>query len=474
MTFFILLFGIYLYYLEVDILLERIFKLQSHGTDTRTEFIAGLTTFMTMAYILAVNPAILGASGMDSGAIFTATAVASAVASCFMAGLANLPFALSAGLGLNAFFAYTVCGVMGYSWQQALTAVFVEGLIFIVLSLSNIREAIFNAIPNTLKVAVSVGIGLFICFIGLQSSHIVVDSPATLVSIFSLKQAVATGTIHSAGVYVVLAFLGVLLMSWLMYKNVRGGILIGMLLLWGLGILLELCGIYVPAPENGYFSMIPGAIISMPASLAPTAFKLDFSFVQTMDFVVVMCAFLFVDLFDTLGTLIGCATKGKMLDEKGELPGIKGALMSDSLGTVLGSLLGTSTITTFVESSAGIAEGGRTGLTAVVTAGLFLLALFFSPVFLSIPSFATAAALITVGFLMLQQVTNINWQDNLLEAVPAYICVFSMPFMYSISEGISLGVISYVVLHMAAGKFDKLSPLMYALAVLFLLKYILL
>ena len=455
-------------------MLEKLFKLKEKRTNVRTEVIAGLTTFMTMAYILAVNPAILGASGMDTGAIFTATAVASAVASFFMASLANLPFALSAGLGLNAFFAYTICGVMGYSWEQALTAVFVEGLIFIVLSLSNIREAIFNAIPNTLKVAVSVGIGLFICFIGLQSSHIVVDSPATLVTIFSLKQAVATGTMQTAGVYVILAFIGILLMSWLLHKNVRGGILIGMIVLWCFGMLLEVAGLYVPAPDKGFFSMIPSAIISMPASMAPTMFKLDFSFVQTMDFLVVMCAFLFVDLFDTLGTLIGCATKGNMLDKKGELPGIKGALMSDSLGTVVGSLLGTSTITTFVESSSGIAEGGRTGLTAVVVAVLFLLALFFSPVFLSIPSFATAAALITVGFLMLQQVASINWKDDLLEAVPAYICIFAMPFMYSISEGISLGVISYVALHMAAGRFEKLSPLMYILAALFLLKYILL
>lgn len=455
-------------------MLDRIFKLQSHGTTVRTEVIAGLTTFMTMAYILAVNPAILSKSGMDAGAVFTATAVASAVASCFMAWLANLPFVLSAGLGLNAFFAFTVCGIMGYSWQQALTAVFAEGLIFIVLSLSNVREAIFNAIPNTLKVAVSVGIGLFICFIGLQSSHIVVDSPATLVSLFSLKQSVADGTMQSAGVCVLLSFFGILLMAYMLHKQVRGGILVGMVVLWVAGMLLQAVGIYVPDPDKGYFSMFPGAVMSLPASPAPTMFQLDFSFVTTVDFLVVVCAFLFVDLFDTLGTLIGCATKGKMLDKDGKLPGIRGALMSDSLGTVVGSMLGTSTVTTFVESSAGIAEGGRTGLTAVVAAGLFLLALFFSPIFLSIPSFATAAALIAVGFLMLQQVAAINWQDDILEAVPAYICIFAMPFMYSISEGISLGVISYVALHVVAGRFERLSPLMYVLAVLFLLKYILL
>ncbi len=453
--------------------MKKYFKLKEHGTNVRTEIIAGLTTFMTMAYILAVNPSILSASGMDTGAIFTATAIASAVASFCMAKLANLPFVLSAGLGLNAYFAYTVVGIMGYSWQQALTAVFMEGLLFIVLSLTNVREAIFNAIPATLKVAVSVGIGLFICFIGLQNSHIVVDG-ATLVSLYSFKASIANGMFQSEGITVILTLFGILLMAFLMFRNVKGSILIGMLILWGIGMLLEHFGIYVPNPELGFYSMFPQSIISLPSSLAPTAFKLDFSFMKSIDFFVVMFAFLFVDIFDTLGTLIGCASKANMLDEKGELKGIKGALLADSIGTVVGALLGTSTITTFVESSSGIAEGGRTGLTAVVSGILFLLALFFSPVFLTIPTFATSPALIIVGFLMLQQVTKIDWNSNLIDAVPAYVCIFSMPFMYSISEGIAFGVISYVALHVVAGKFKDITPLMYLLAILFVLKYVIL
>ncbi len=453
--------------------MEQFFKLKEHGTDVKTEFAAGLTTFMTMAYILAVNPGILSASGMDAGAVFTATALASAIASFCMAFMANLPFVLSAGMGLNAYFAYTVVGNMGYTWQQALTAVFVEGVIFIILSLTSVREAIFNAIPATIKVAVSVGIGLFICFIGLQNAHIVVDG-ATLVTLYSFKGAVAAGTFHSEGITVVLAFLGILLMGYLIYKGIKGGILIGILILWIAGMILQLLGVYVPSPETGFYSMFPSGVMSMPASIAPTLMKVDFSFVRSLDFIVVMFAFLFVDMFDTLGTLIGCASKADMLDKDGNLPGIKGALLSDAIGTVVGSVLGTSTITTFVESSSGIAEGGRTGLTAIVSGALFLLALFFSPIFLAIPAFATAPALIIVGFLMMQQVTKIDWNGDLLEAVPAFICIFSMPFMYSISEGISFGIISYVILHLVTGQTKKITPLMYILAVMFILKYVLL
>ena len=362
---------------------------------------------------------------------------------------------------------------MGYTWQQALTAVFVEGLVFVVLSLTNVREAIFNAIPNTLKVAVSVGIGLFICFIGLQNSKIVVDG-ATLVTLFSFKGSIADGTFNSAGVSVILALCGILLMTYLLFKNVKGSILIGMVVLWVVGMILQAVGIYVPNPEAGYYSLFPSGIFAPPASLAPTFGQLDFSFIKTADFFVVMFAFLFVDVFDTLGTLIGCASKANMLDEKGELKGIKGALLADSIGTIVGAVLGTSTITTFVESSSGISEGGRTGLTSIVSGLLFLVALFFSPVFLAIPSFATAPALIVVGFLMLQQVTKIDWNSDLLEAVPAYICIFAMPFMYSISEGIAFGVISYVVLNLVGGRAKKITPLMYILAVLFIAKYVLL
>lgn len=450
--------------------MENFFKLKEHGTDVKTEVIAGLTTFMTMAYILAVNPSILGATGMDTGAIFTATALASAIGSFCMALFANLPFVLSAGMGLNAYFAYTVVLGMGYSWEVALTAVFVEGIIFIILSLTNVREAIFNAIPASLKVAVSVGIGLFITFIGLQNAHIVVDG-STLVGLFSFNGSVKAGTFQSEGITVVLALIGLLITAFLVIKNVKGNILLGILITWVLGIICQLTGLYVPNAEAGFYSLIPSGIISAPASVAPTLFKMDFSAIASLNFVVVVFAFLFVDIFDTLGTLIGCATKANMLDKEGKLPGIKGALMADAVGTTVGACLGTSTITTFVESSSGIAEGGRTGLTSIVSGLLFILALFFSPIFLAIPSFATAPALIVVGSFMMQSVAKINWSD-MLEAIPAFICIFAMPFMYSISEGISFGVISFVVLNAVAGKAKKITPLMWVLAVLFILKYI--
>ena len=450
--------------------MENFFKLKEHGTDVKTEIIAGLTTFMTMAYILAVNPSILGATGMDTGAIFTATALASAIGSFCMALFANLPFVLSAGMGLNAYFAYTVVLGMDYHWTVALAAVFVEGIIFIILSLTNVREAIFNAIPASLKVAVSVGIGLFITFIGLQNAHIVVDG-STLVGLFSFNGSVKAGTFQSEGITVVLALIGLLITAFLVIKNVKGNILLGILITWVLGIICQLTGLYVPNAEAGFYSLIPSGIISAPASVAPTLFKMDFSAIASLNFVVVVFAFLFVDIFDTLGTLIGCATKANMLDKEGKLPGIKGALMADAVGTTVGACLGTSTITTFVESSSGIAEGGRTGLTSIVSGLLFILALFFSPVFLAIPSFATAPALIVVGFFMMQSVAKINWSD-MLEAIPAFICIFAMPFMYSISEGISFGVISFVVLNAVAGKAKKITPLMWVLAVLFILKYI--
>ena len=452
--------------------MEKLFKLKSHGTNACTEILAGITTFMTMAYILAVNPGILGASGMDTGAVFTATALASAIACVLMGVIANLPFALSAGMGLNAYFSYTVVLGMGYSWQTALTAVFVEGIIFIILSLTNVREAIFNAIPTNLKVAVSVGIGLFICFIGLQNAHVAVDS-ATLVSMFSFSESIKSGSFSSEGITVLLALIGLLITAFLVIRQIKGNLLIGIVVTWLLGILCEVTGLYVPNPDAGFYSLIPSGVVSTPASLAPTIFKLDFSGLLSVNFLVVMFAFLFVDLFDTLGTLIGCASKANMLDKEGRLPGIKGALLADSVGTVCGSCLGTSTITTFVESSSGIAEGGRTGLTAVTTGVLFLLSLFFSPIFLAIPSFSTAPALIVVGFLMMQQVTKLDW-NNALDAIPAFIAIMAMPFLYSISEGISLGIISYVILNLCAGKAKKISPLMYVLAVVFILKYVLL
>ena len=454
--------------------LEKIFHLKENKTDVRTEVIAGVTTFMTMAYILAVNPNILEASGMDRGAVFTATALSAFIATCLMALLSNYPFVLAPGMGLNAYFAYTVVLGMGYSWQQALAAVFVEGLIFILLSLTNVREAIFNSIPMNLKHAVSVGIGLFIAFIGLQNAKIVVNNDSTLVSVFSFKSAVKDGTFNSMGITVLLALIGILVTAILLVKNIKGGILWGILITWGLGIICQFVGLYVPNPELGFFSLLPDFSngISVP-SMAPTFMKMDFSIVFSLDFVVIMFAFLFVDMFDTLGTLIGVASKADMLDKDGKLPKIKGALLSDAVGTSVGAVCGTSTVTTFVESASGVAEGGRTGLTAIVAAILFGLSLFLSPIFLAIPSFATAPALIVVGFLMLTSITKIDFNDY-TEAIPCFIAIIAMPFMYSISEGIAMGVISYVVINLVAGKAKekKISVLMYVLAVLFILKYV--
>ena len=450
-------------------MLENVFHLKENRTTVQTELLAGLTTFMTMAYILAVNPLILSAAGMDAGAVFTATALASGISCVLMASFANLPFALSSAMGLNAFFAYTVVGQMGYSWQLALTAVLVEGLIFIALSVTNVREALFNAIPLTLKSAVTVGIGFFITFIGLQNAHVVVAGPK-LVALFSFPKAMAEGTFHSEGITVLLALFGILLTAVLVIKSIKGHILIGIFATWGLGIILELLGVYIPDPARGYFSLMPSGIIAPPVSLAPTFLQFDFHAILSLDFIVVIFAFLFVDLFDTLGTLIGCASRADMLDEKGRLPRVKGALLADACGTALGACLGTSTISTYVESSAGIVEGGRTGLTAVTTAIFFLVALFFSPLFLAVPGFATAPALVIVGFLMMQQVAKIPWSD-ITEAIPSFICIAVMPFAYSIAEGIAFGIISYTLLHVASGKFRNVTWLMYVLTVLFILKY---
>ncbi|MEQ2678541.1 NCS2 family permease [Enterocloster citroniae] len=454
--------------------LERVFHLKENHTDVKTEIIAGITTFMTMAYILAVNPNILSATGMDRGAVFTATALASLIATLLMAALANYPFVLAPGMGLNAYFAYTVVLQMGYSWEMALAAVFVEGLIFIALSLTSVREAIFNAIPMNLKHAVSAGIGLFIAFIGLQNAKIVVES-ATLVSVFSFKGSLEAGTFSSVGITVLLALVGVLITGILVVKNVKGNILWGILITWLLGIICEVTGLYQPNADLGMFSVLPDFSSGFGIqSMAPTFFKMDFSGILSFNFITIMFAFLFVDMFDTLGTLIGVASKADMLDKDGKLPKIKGALMADAVGTSLGAVFGTSTTTTFVESASGVAEGGRTGLTSVVAALFFGLSLFLSPIFLAIPSFATAPALIIVGFLMVSSILKIDFND-FTEAIPSYIAIIAMPFMYSISEGIAMGVISYVVINLATGhaKEKKISLLMYVLAVLFVLKYVL-
>ncbi|GAB2045755.1 NCS2 family permease [Agathobaculum sp. TL06] len=451
-------------------MLERVFKLSDNKTTVRTEVMAGITTFMTMAYILAVNPSILGSTGMDPTAVLLATALASFIGTVCMALMANLPFALSAGMGLNAFMAYTVVAGYGYSWQVALLAVFIEGLIFVVLSLTNVREAIFNAIPLTLKRGVSVGIGLFIAFIGLQNAGLSVDS-STLVTITSF-----TDNFHTAGICALLALVGLFITAVLYIHQVKGAILFGILLTWIIGMACQGIGLYVPDAEAGFYSLFPVFGMTDFTKLGLTfgqCFNVDFSTVGIINFIVVIFSFLFVDIFDTLGTLIGVATKADMLDKDGKLPRIKPALLSDAIATSAGAVLGTSTTTTFVESASGVAVGGRTGLTALVTAGLFLVSTLFAPIFTAIPSFATAPALIMVGFLMVGTVTEIRFDlDNLTDAIPAYLAILSMPLFYSISEGISMGIISYVLLNLAAGKGKKVAPLMYVLAVLFILKYI--
>lgn len=427
---------------------ERAFKLREHGTDQKTEIMAGITTFMTMSYILAVNPAILSDAGMDAGAVFTATILASLVAMLIMAFYANMPFGLSAGMGLNAFFAYTVVNQMGMSWQFALTAVFLEGLIFIVLSFTGIREALFNAIPINLKKAVSVAIGLFIALIGLINAGIVGVGDISL----------ELGNIASKEGFVF--FFALVIMVVLTARNVKGALLWGILASTVVSLFLG-----VTALPDG------NAIVSRPPSVAPIAFQLDFSKVFSFEMFSVLFSFLFVDIFDTLGTLTGVATKAKMLDENGNLPDGSKALLADAVGTTFGSLLGTSTITTFVESSAGVAEGGRTGLTTLSTTICFAIAAFFFPLFSIIPAQSTAAALVVVGLFMLSTVVEINFSD-ITEAFPAFMTILMMPATYSIAEGISFGMISYAGIKLLTGRGKEVSPLVYGLAVVFLLRYI--
>ena len=452
-------------------MLEKIFKLRENNTNVKTELIAGLTTFMTMAYILAVNPSVLSDAGMDPTAVLLATCIASFIGTACMAFMANLPFALSAGMGLNAFMAYTVVQGYGYSWQVALLAVFIEGIIFILLSLTKVREAIFNAIPMQLKNAVSVGIGLFIAFIGLQSAGLSVGSDATLVSIVSF-----TKDFNTSGISALLAILGTLITAILYIKNIKGSILIGILATWVLGIICQLTGLYIPDAAAGFYSLYPTFSMTDFSKLGETfgqCFHVDFNGVGIFNFIVVIFSFLFVDLFDTLGTLIGVSTKANMLDENGRLPKIKPALMADAIATTAGAVVGTSTTTTFVESSAGVAAGGRTGLTSFTTAVLFLISMLFAPIFTAIPSFATAPALIIVGFLMFTNITELKLtSQNYTTAIPAYLCIIAMPLFYSIAEGISIGVISYVIINLVCKKWKDISPVMYVLAVLFILKYI--
>ncbi len=426
--------------------MEKLFKLKERQTTVSTEIIAGITTFLAMAYILAVNPGILSAAGMDAGSVFTATAVSSAIATLVMALVANLPFALAPGMGLNAFLAFTVVLGMGYSWQFALTAVFFEGLIFIVLTLFNIREAIVNAIPMNLKKAIGVGIGMFIAFIGMQNAGIIVDG-ATLVSL---------GDIVSKGPAAV-AMIGLVITAILLLFKVRGALLIGIGVTTLIGIPFG-----VTKYAGGSF---------LPPSLAPTFWQFDFSQIFSIDFLFVMFTFLFVDMFDTVGTLIGCANKAGILNKDGSIPNCKEALFADAVGTTVGAILGTSTVTTFVESSAGVAEGGKTGLTALTAAVLFILSLFLAPLFLSIPSAATAPVLILVGFMMMSPVTEIDF-TSIDEGVPAFLCILFMVVAYSIADGIMFGVLSYVILKLAKKDFKAITAPTIVIAVLFLIKLI--
>lgn len=450
-------------------MIEKVFHLKENRTTVRREIIAGTTTFMTIAYILAVNPTLLSQSGMDKNAVLIATALASFLGTLLMAFLANYPFVLVPGMGLNAYFAYTVCGSMGYSWQIALMAVFVEGIIFIILSVTHIREAIFNAIPLSLKRGVSGGIGLFIAFIGLQGAHLVVANESTLLSYVDFS-----ADFHTKGICAILALIGLFITIILYIKRVKAAILIGILATWILGMGAQGLGLYVPNVSEGFSSLYPDTHFVSITAIGATfgqCFRADFSAVNVFEFLMILSAFLFVDLFDTIGTLIGVASKADMMDENHRLPRIRQAMLADAIATTAGAVLGTSTTTTCVESSAGVAAGGRTGLSSVVTGFLFLLSLFLAPVFSVIPSFATAPALILVGFLMISSIMDIDFKD-LPEAIPAYLCLLVMPLMYSISEGISLGIISYVIINFLCGRREKITPLMYILALLFIGKYI--
>lgn len=441
--------------------IEKCFKLKENKTTFKTELMAGLTTFMTMAYILVVNPSILSTTGMDAGALLTATCIASALGTFFMAFFANYPFVLAPGMGLNAYFAFTICAQKGYSWHVALAAVFIEGIIFIILSAINVREAIFNAIPANMKKAVSVGIGMYIAFIGLQNAGVVINNASTCVSLGDVKT-----------VPVALALIGTIITLVLVIRKVKGALLVGILITWILGIICQLAGVYVVDVEAGVYSLIPTGLISALPSIAPIAGKLSFSGISIFDFIVVIFAFLFVDLFDTLGTLIGVSTKAGFLDKEGKLPRIKGALFADALATTVGAVLGTSTVTTFVESASGVSDGGRSGLTALTAGVLFLVALLFSPILTTIPSFATTPALVVVGLMMVENVRDIDFSDY-TEGFPAFMTILMMVVCYSISEGLVFGVISYVLLKLFGGKKNELNPVIVIIAILFFLKLIL-
>ena len=448
--------------------MEKLFKLKEHNTTVKTEVMAGITTFLTMAYILAVNPNMLSASGMDSGAVFTATALASALAT-FMAFWANYPIALSAGMGLNAYFAYTVClgQLQGIDdpWKIALAAVLVEGIIFIILSFFKLRETIVNAIPENLKYGITSGIGLFIAFVGLKGAGVVVSDDSTLVALGNFGRP-----------EVALCLIGILVIAVMNHYNVKGSILWGILITWVLGIIAQLTGWYVVDPDAGAASLIPSLSASsfIPPSISSTFCKFDFAWIgsHVSEFVVIVFSFLFVDMFDTIGTVIGVAEKADLLDEDGNLPRVGRVLMADAIGTVAGSMLGTSTVTSFVESSSGVAEGGKTGLTAMTTGILFLVALFLSPIFLAIPSFATAPALVIVGFFMASSIKKMEFDGDLADAVGGYLAFLMMPLTYSIANGIMFGVLAWFIIKVCTGQLKKIHPVMYIVCALFIIRVI--
>lgn len=449
--------------------MEKLFKLKEHNTTVKTEVMAGITTFLTMAYILAVNPNMLSASGMDNGAVFTATALASALATFIMAFWANYPIALSAGMGLNAYFAYTVClgQLQGIDdpWKIALAAVLVEGIIFIILSFFKLRETIVNAIPENLKYGITSGIGLFIAFVGLKGAGVVVSDDSTLVALGNFGRP-----------EVALCLIGILVIAVMNHYNVKGSILWGILITWVLGIIAQLTGWYVVDPDAGAASLIPSLSASsfIPPSISSTFCKFDFAWIgsHVSEFVVIVFSFLFVDMFDTIGTVIGVAEKADLLDEDGNLPRVGRVLMADAIGTVAGSMLGTSTVTSFVESSSGVAEGGKTGLTAMITGILFLVALFLSPIFLAIPSFATAPALVIVGFFMASSIKKMEFDGDLADAVGGYLAFLMMPLTYSIANGIMFGVLAWFIIKVCTGQLKKIHPVMYIVCALFIIRVI--
>ena len=449
--------------------MEKLFKLKEHNTTVKTEVMAGITTFLTMAYIRAVNPNMLSASGMDSGAVFTATALASALATFIMAFWANYPIALSAGMGLNAYFAYTVClgQLQGIDdpWKIALAAVLVEGIIFIILSFFKLRETIVNAIPENLKYGITSGIGLFIAFVGLKGAGVVVSDDSTLVALGNFGRP-----------EVALCLIGILVIAVMNHYNVKGSILWGILITWVLGIIAQLTGWYVVDPDAGAASLIPSLSASsfIPPSISSTFCKFDFAWIgsHVSEFVVIVFSFLFVDMFDTIGTVIGVAEKADLLDEDGNLPRVGRVLMADAIGTVAGSMLGTSTVTSFVESSSGVAEGGKTGLTAMTTGILFLVALFLSPIFLAIPSFATAPALVIVGFFMASSIKKMEFDGDLADAVGGYLAFLMMPLTYSIANGIMFGVLAWFIIKVCTGQLKKIHPVMYIVCALFIIRVI--